>query len=70
MVNFGMYDSSVMVYYILLTLYVIRTDVPLSSAGLKEAEEGGKVMKKENYTFDIAFTSLYAFSLVFATCNV
>uniref|UniRef100_A0A7S2V316 Phosphoglycerate mutase n=1 Tax=Fibrocapsa japonica TaxID=94617 RepID=A0A7S2V316_9STRA len=33
-------------------------DVPLSAKGEKEAAEGGKVMKAEGLTFDMAFTSL------------
>lgn len=34
------------------------TDVDLSLKGLKEAHEAGKVLKKEGYTFDLAFTSV------------
>jgi 2,3-bisphosphoglycerate-dependent phosphoglycerate mutase len=34
------------------------TDVDLSEKGLSEAHEGGKTLKKEGYTFDIAFTSV------------
>jgi len=34
------------------------TDVDLSPKGLAEAEEAGQILKKENYTFDIAFTSV------------
>ena len=34
------------------------TDVDLSEKGLKEANEGGKTLKKEGYSFDIAFTSV------------
>ena len=34
------------------------TDVDLSEKGLKEAEDAGKVLKKEGYVFDIAFTSV------------
>lgn len=34
------------------------TDVDLSEKGLKEAKEGGQVLKKEGYSFDIAFTSV------------
>ena len=33
------------------------TDVDLSEKGIEEAKEAGKVLKKENYIFDIAFTS-------------
>lgn len=32
-------------------------DVDLSAKGLAEAKEGGQVMKKEGYTFDLAYTS-------------
>ncbi len=34
------------------------TDVDLSKKGMEEAKETGKILKKENYTFDIAFTSV------------
>ncbi|HMC62583.1 MAG TPA: 2,3-diphosphoglycerate-dependent phosphoglycerate mutase [Candidatus Solibacter sp.] len=34
------------------------TDVDLSEKGRQEAKEGGLVLKKEGYTFDIAFTSV------------
>jgi len=34
------------------------TDVDLSGKGLKEATEGGKLLKKEGYTFDLAYTSV------------
>jgi 2,3-bisphosphoglycerate-dependent phosphoglycerate mutase len=34
------------------------TDVDLSEKGLQEAKEGGIVLKKEGYTFDIAYTSV------------
>jgi len=34
------------------------TDVDLSEKGLGEAKEGGLVLKKEGYAFDIAFTSV------------
>lgn len=34
------------------------TDVDLSEKGLEEAKESGRVLKKEGYTFDIAFTSV------------
>ncbi len=34
------------------------TDVGLSKRGLKEAVEAGKFLKKEGYSFDIAFTSV------------
>jgi 2,3-bisphosphoglycerate-dependent phosphoglycerate mutase len=33
------------------------TDVDLSEKGIEEAKEAGTVLKKENYIFDIAFTS-------------
>ena len=33
-------------------------DVDLSEKGLAEAKEGGLLLKKEGYTFDIAFTSV------------
>jgi 2,3-bisphosphoglycerate-dependent phosphoglycerate mutase len=33
-------------------------DVDLSKEGIKEAGEGGRVLKKEGYTFDIAYTSV------------
>ncbi|NHI93959.1 MAG: 2,3-diphosphoglycerate-dependent phosphoglycerate mutase [Candidatus Lokiarchaeota archaeon] len=34
------------------------TDVDLSEQGVQEAHEAGETLKKEGYTFDIAFTSL------------
>ena len=34
------------------------TDVDLSEKGVVEAHEGGKVLKKDGYVFDIAFTSV------------
>jgi 2,3-bisphosphoglycerate-dependent phosphoglycerate mutase len=34
------------------------TDVDLSEKGRQEAKEGGQVLKKEGYTFDVAFTSV------------
>jgi len=34
------------------------TDVDLSEKGIEEAREAGQVLKKEGYTFDIAFTSV------------
>jgi 2,3-bisphosphoglycerate-dependent phosphoglycerate mutase len=33
-------------------------DAELSEKGLQEAHEAGKTLRKENYTFDIAFTSV------------
>ncbi len=34
------------------------TDVDLSEKGLQEAQEGGRVLKAEGYTFDLAYTSV------------
>lgn len=34
------------------------TDVPLSEKGLKEAVDAGQLLKKEGYTFEIAYTSV------------
>lgn len=34
------------------------TDVPLSEQGREEARQAGRILKKEGYTFDIAFTSV------------
>ncbi len=34
------------------------TDVDLSDKGISESREAGKILKKEGYTFDIAFTSV------------
>lgn len=34
------------------------TDVDLSENGIEEAKKSGKLLKKEGYTFDIAFTSV------------
>lgn len=33
-------------------------DVPLSEAGLREAEQAGKLMREEGLAFDVAYTSL------------
>jgi len=34
------------------------TDVELSDKGREEAHEGGRVLKAEGYTFDVAYTSV------------
>jgi 2,3-bisphosphoglycerate-dependent phosphoglycerate mutase len=34
------------------------TDVDLSEKGIKEAKEAGKILKREGYVFDLAFTSV------------
>lgn len=34
------------------------TDVDLSAKGVEEAREGGRVLKREGYTFDVAYTSV------------
>jgi 2,3-bisphosphoglycerate-dependent phosphoglycerate mutase len=34
------------------------TDVDLSKQGMTEAQEAGSILKKENYVFDVAFTSV------------
>jgi 2,3-bisphosphoglycerate-dependent phosphoglycerate mutase len=34
------------------------TDVDLSEKGIREAQEGGRVLKAEGFTFDIAYTSV------------
>ncbi len=34
------------------------TDVPLSEKGIKEASESGRVLQKEGYVFDVAYTSV------------
>jgi 2,3-bisphosphoglycerate-dependent phosphoglycerate mutase len=34
------------------------TDVDLSDKGRQEAKEGGEVLKREGYTFDVAYTSV------------
>lgn len=39
-------------------LFTGWTDVELSEKGHQEAMEGGKVLKKEGYVFDIAYTSV------------
>ena len=39
-------------------LFTGWTDVDLSEKGIEEANEAGQVLKKEGYTFDIAFTSV------------
>jgi 2,3-bisphosphoglycerate-dependent phosphoglycerate mutase len=39
-------------------LFTGWTDVDLSERGLQEAEDAGKILKQEGYTFDIAYTSV------------
>ncbi len=34
------------------------TDVDLSDTGIAEAQDGGRVLKEQGYTFDVAFTSV------------
>ena len=34
------------------------TDVPLTEKGIDEAEESGRILKKEGYTFDVVFTNV------------
>ena len=34
------------------------TDVPLSEKGIQEAREAGRLLREEEYTFDIAYTSV------------
>ncbi len=34
------------------------TDVDLSAKGVEEAREGGRVLQREGYTFDVAYTSV------------
>jgi 2,3-bisphosphoglycerate-dependent phosphoglycerate mutase len=34
------------------------TDVDLSEKGIQEAKQAGKILKKEGYSFDVAFTSV------------
>jgi len=39
-------------------LFTGWTDVDLSEKGIEEAKEAGKILKKEGYTFDLAYTSV------------
>jgi len=39
-------------------LFTGWTDVDLSEGGVEEAKEGGRLLKKLGYTFDVAFTSV------------
>ena len=39
-------------------LFTGWTDVDLSEKGVEEATEGGRVLKEQGFTFDIAFTSV------------
>lgn len=41
-----------------LNLFTGWTDVDLSEKGVQEADQAGKTLKAEGYTFDIAFTSV------------
>lgn len=42
----------------LKNLFTGWVDVELAPSGIKEAQEAGEVLKKEGYTFDLAYTSL------------
>lgn len=42
----------------LKNLFTGWVDVDLAPSGVKEAEEAGEVLKKEGYTFDLAYSSL------------
>ncbi len=39
-------------------LFTGWTDIDLSSKGIKQAEEAGRILKKEGFTFNISFTSV------------
>jgi len=39
-------------------LFTGWTDVDLSEKGKEEAQEAGRVLKEQGYTFDLAFTSV------------
>lgn len=41
-----------------LNLFTGWTDVDLTEQGITEAREGGKVLRKEGFTFDVAYTSV------------
>lgn len=41
-----------------LNLFTGWTDVDLTEQGINEAKEGGKVLKKEGFSFDVAYTSV------------
>lgn len=41
-----------------LNLFTGWTDVDLSEKGIQEAIDGGKILKEEGYSFDIAYTSV------------
>lgn len=41
-----------------LNLFTGWTDVDLTAQGVSEAKEGGKVLQKEGFTFDVAYTSV------------
>ncbi|PVX52276.1 2,3-bisphosphoglycerate-dependent phosphoglycerate mutase [Balneicella halophila] len=42
----------------LKNLFTGWTDVDLTEKGIEEAKNGGKVLKEEGYTFDVAYTSV------------
>ena len=39
-------------------LFTGWSDVDLTNDGIKEAKEGGKILKEEGYDFDICYTSV------------
>jgi 2,3-bisphosphoglycerate-dependent phosphoglycerate mutase len=39
-------------------LFTGWTDVDLSDKGIKEAKEGGQILREQGYTFDLAYTSV------------
>ncbi len=41
-----------------LNLFTGWTDVDLTAQGVNEAKEGGKILKEEGFTFDVAYTSV------------
>lgn len=41
-----------------LNLFTGWTDVDLTEQGINEAQEAGKILKEEGYTFDVAYTSV------------
>jgi 2,3-bisphosphoglycerate-dependent phosphoglycerate mutase len=48
-------------------LFTGWTDIDLSSGGIKQADEAGRILGREGFTFDISFTSVFKRSIPYST---